>query len=52
MRVAEQYIEAFGEIGKKSRVTLLPGNIANPASMITKALDIYKSMMKKNSGDD
>ena len=50
MRIAEQYIEAFGELAaKKSTTTLLPSNVANPAGMMTQALVIHKSMIKRNS---
>ncbi|XVF58343.1 hypothetical protein PTKIN_Ptkin07bG0058600 [Pterospermum kingtungense] len=52
MRVAEQYIEAFGELAKNSTTTLLPCNVANPEGMMKQALGMYKSMMNKNSGNE
>lgn len=52
MRVAEQYVEAFGELAKNSTTTFLPSNVANPAGMMKQALGMYKSMVNKNSGNE
>eukprot|EP00658_Telonema_sp_P-2_P027581 TRINITY_DN2127_c0_g1_i1.p1 TRINITY_DN2127_c0_g1~~TRINITY_DN2127_c0_g1_i1.p1 ORF type:complete len:374 (-),score=96.23 TRINITY_DN2127_c0_g1_i1:427-1548(-) len=43
LRVAEQYIGAFGEIAQKGNTMLLPADAGNPASMIAQAMAIYKS---------
>ncbi|KAL6972218.1 sugar transporter-like protein [Sarracenia purpurea var. burkii] len=50
LRVAEQYIHAFGKIAKEGTTVLLPNN-ANPASMMAQALCVYKSLIGENSGD-
>lgn len=52
LRVAEQYIGAFSNIAKESTTVLLPTNGADPASMITQALTIYKNLMGNASGDN
>merc|ERR1711865_910538 len=47
LRLAEQYISAFGEIARKGNTMLLPMDAANPAAMIAQAMAVYKS----TSGD-
>ncbi|KAL1822331.1 hypothetical protein ACET3Z_009109 [Daucus carota] len=43
--VAEQYIDAFGNLAKKGNTLLLPINATSPASMIAEALVIYKNLV-------
>lgn len=43
MRVAEQYVDAFGKIAKEGTTVLLPSGAADPASMVAQALAIYKA---------
>ncbi|XP_058105127.1 uncharacterized protein LOC131248727 [Magnolia sinica] len=45
LRIAEQYIHAFGNIAKEGTTLLLPSTAANPASMMAQALTIYKSLV-------
>ncbi|CAN1170926.1 Uncharacterized protein C16G5.07c [Linum perenne] len=45
LKVAEQYIQAFGNIAKEGTTMLLPSSAANPASMIAQALTMYKSVL-------
>ncbi|KAJ4875647.1 SPFH/Band 7/PHB domain-containing membrane-associated protein family [Raphanus sativus] len=45
MRVAEQYIQAFGNIAKEGTTMLLPSSAANPANMIAQALTMFKSLV-------
>ncbi|KAG5374986.1 hypothetical protein IGI04_039582 [Brassica rapa subsp. trilocularis] len=45
MRIAEQYIQAFGNIAKEGTTMLLPSSAANPANMIAQALTMYKSLV-------
>ncbi|KAL1813658.1 hypothetical protein DCAR_0626018 [Daucus carota subsp. sativus] len=42
--IAEQYIDAFGNLAKKGNTLLLPANASSPASMIAEALGIYKNL--------
>ncbi|XP_071706941.1 uncharacterized protein [Rutidosis leptorrhynchoides] len=51
LRVAEQYINAFGNVAKESTTLLLPMNASNPASMMGQALGIYKSLIGQESGN-
>lgn len=46
LRVADNYVEAFGNIAKESTTVLLPANAADPASMIATALSIYDKTKK------
>lgn len=40
LRVAEAYIEKFGELAKASTITILPANVADVASMIAIAMSV------------
>ncbi|XP_020092863.1 stomatin-like protein 2, mitochondrial [Ananas comosus] len=44
LRIAEQYIKAFGSIAKEGTTMLLPSATGNPSSMIAQALTIYKQL--------
>ncbi|CAL9104365.1 unnamed protein product [Musa textilis] len=44
LRIAEQYIKAFGCIAKEGTTLLLPSSVGNPSSMIAQALAIYKKL--------
>ncbi|XP_043716746.1 stomatin-like protein 2, mitochondrial [Telopea speciosissima] len=50
LRIAEQYIQAFGNIAKEGTTMLLPSTAANPASMMAQAMTIYKSVLENGSG--
>ncbi|RWR89509.1 stomatin-like protein 2, mitochondrial [Cinnamomum micranthum f. kanehirae] len=45
LRIAEQYIQAFGNIAKEATTLLLPSTAANPANMMAQAMTIYKSLI-------
>nr|GMD02380.1 stomatin-like protein 2, mitochondrial [Ipomoea batatas] len=49
LRIAEQYIQAFGNVAKEGTTLLLPTSASDPASMIAQALNIYKGLVTKNS---
>ena len=44
LRVAEQYVEAFGKIAKETNTVLLPSNAGDPSSMIAQALSVFRSV--------
>ena len=48
LRVAEEYIDRFGELAKSSTTMLLPTNAADVASMIAMAMSVIK---KTGPGD-
>ncbi|XP_010438593.1 PREDICTED: stomatin-like protein 2, mitochondrial [Camelina sativa] len=52
LRVAEQYIQAFGNIAKEGTTMLLPSGASNPASMIAQALTMYKSLVINGPSSD
>lgn len=41
LRIAEQYVEAFGNIAKKGNTILLPANLGDPAAMVAQAMAVY-----------
>jgi hypothetical protein len=45
LRIAEQYLQAFGNIAKESTTMLLPNNTSDPAAMVAQALSIYKGIV-------
>lgn len=50
MRVAEQYLAAFGNIAKQSTTMLLPANASDPAAMVAQAMAVYQSIGGSASG--
>lgn len=46
MRIAEQYLTAFGGIAKAGTTLLLPASANDPASMVAQALSIYNNVSK------
>lgn len=42
LRVAEQYLSAFGQIAKAGNTLLLPAATNDPANMVAQAMSIYK----------
>ncbi|XP_072975826.1 uncharacterized protein [Typha angustifolia] len=49
LRIAEQYITAFGSIAKEGTTMLLPSAAGNPSAMIAQALAIYRQLGVHNS---
>ncbi|KAM1270147.1 hypothetical protein ACFX15_002167 [Malus domestica] len=49
LKIAEQYVDAFGNIAKQGTTVLLPSASNNPAGMISQALSIYKSLVNNPS---
>jgi hypothetical protein len=49
LRVAEQYVDAFGRLAQRGTTTLLPTNLGDPASMITQAMSIYNTTATKTA---
>lgn len=50
LRIAEQYIQAFSKIAKESTTLLLPSSAADPSSMMSQALVMYKNIIGNGSG--
>ena len=51
LRVAEQYLAAFGQIAKQGNTMLLPAATHDPASMVAQAMSIYRAISDGNSSD-
>jgi len=44
LRIAEQYVEAFGRLAKESNTIMLPGNAGDVGSMVAQALSVFKTI--------
>lgn len=42
-KVAEQYVDAFGQLAKEGNTLILPGNLADLGGLVTAAMSIVKS---------
>lgn len=49
LRVAEQYVSAFGQVAKAGTTVLLPAAVGDPAAMVAQALAIYRSVGPRRS---
>jgi hypothetical protein len=45
-KVAEKYVEAFGNVAKTGNTLILPGNLADMGSMVATAMSIVKSQTR------
>ncbi|HUX89389.1 MAG TPA: stomatin-like protein [Gallionellaceae bacterium] len=43
LKVAEKYVEAFGNVAKQGNTLILPGNLADMGAMVATAMSIVKS---------
>ena len=46
LMVAEKYLDAFAALAKQGTTLLLPANAADPASVITQAMALYRALPK------
>lgn len=46
LRVAEKWIEAFGNLAKKGNTLIIPAETNNPSGFIAQALSIFNTMTK------
>lgn len=44
LMIAEKYMDAFGKIAKEGNTLLLPSNMGDPASVISQAMSVYKTL--------
>ena len=42
LRVAEQYIQRFGELAQKTNTLILPANVSDVASMVALAMKVFR----------
>ena len=43
LKVAEKYVEAFGNVAKQGNTMILPGNMADMGAMVAAAMSIVKA---------
>jgi regulator of protease activity HflC (stomatin/prohibitin superfamily) len=43
LKVAEKYVEAFGNVAKEGNTLILPGNLADMGAMVATAMSIVKA---------
>jgi hypothetical protein len=46
MRLAEQYIDAFGKIAQAGNTVVLPANAGDVSGMVTQALSVFQAVSK------
>jgi len=51
LRLAEQYIEAFGKLAKDTNTILLPANTGDVGSMVAQALAVFSKIQSQTSPD-
>ena len=49
LKVAQQYVEAFGKLAKDSNTILLPADLSSPSSVIAQAMTIFNNV-KESTG--
>jgi regulator of protease activity HflC (stomatin/prohibitin superfamily) len=52
LRVAEQYVTAFGNIAKAGTTLLLPANAADASTMVASAMGVYRSLAAPATGGE
>lgn len=48
LKVAEKYVEAFGNIAKQGNTLILPGDLSNMGTMVATAMSVVKQQKKNN----
>ena len=47
LRVAEQYVDRFGQLAQKTNTLILPANVADTAAMVATAMRVFQQVDKK-----
>lgn len=47
LRVAEQYVGAFGNIAKRGNTVVIPADVGNVGGMVAQALGVYNSVVQR-----
>ena len=50
MTVAQQYVEAFGNIARKGNTIVVPADAGNVAGMVAQATSIFREMSRRRGG--
>lgn len=51
LRIAEQYIQQFGQLAKSSTTMILPSNLTDVAGLVGGAATVLQQIQKKNQGE-
>jgi regulator of protease activity HflC (stomatin/prohibitin superfamily) len=51
LKIAEQYVAAFGKLAQTSTTVLLPTNAGDAGSMVAQALSVFESIKGRSSGN-
>ena len=51
LRIAEQYVSAFGRVAKAGTTLLLPANAGDAAGMVAQAMSVFSAVTARNGGD-
>lgn len=46
LRIAEQYLDAFGNLAKTTNSVVLPANVGDPAGMVAQAMSVFSTLTK------
>lgn len=46
LNIAEQYVNAFGQLAKQTNTVILPSNVSDAGGMVAQALSVYKQLTK------
>lgn len=49
LKIAEQYVAAFGKLAKESNTILLPANASDAGSMVAQALSVFQSIKQSSA---
>ncbi len=52
LKVAQQYVEAFGKLAKESTTILLPANAGDAGSMVAQALGVFNTIQQSGGSHD
>ena len=52
LTVAEQYVQAFGNLAKTNNTVILPANAGDAASMVAQAMAVYSQVSKPSTPED
>jgi hypothetical protein len=49
LRVAEQYVEQFGQLARQSNTVIIPATVSDISGMIASAMKVFGSMSPRSS---
>ena len=50
LKIAEKYVDAFGQLAKESNTILLPANTGDAGSMVAQALGVFDTIRQEKTG--